>query len=346
MFECEIAFPLPSDKSKVKVYLYKSRMAVNRNQPDRWKADVAESVDMYNSWFMNFAPQAFRDTRIKVTETVTATLQATNNLTNLQPEMLRQNPNILPTLRMCTCPPLARDRLIGLAGVAKNVVNRMETKGKLPVRLTGSHLMEELRKITDIVSSLADQDIFTWLDTNRIPTESEIHRAATIVADRLCGSSTDPIIRNAQEARQLQQIAEWLDRRGYSLLLTEQRMQFNQMPPGTYSFRSNIPVNLTNEGGKTINIPVDTVIMRRSAQRGDLPLLVEAKSAGDFTNVNKRRKEEARKIQQLRATYGNRVEFVLFLCGYFDSGYLGYEAAEGIDWVWEHRIDDFAEFGL
>ena len=32
--------------------------------------------------------------------------------------------------------------------------------------------------------------------------------------------------------------------------------------------------------------------------------------------------------------------------GYFDSGYLGYEAAEGIDWVWEHRIDDFSEFGL
>ena len=31
---------------------------------------------------------------------------------------------------------------------------------------------------------------------------------------------------------------------------------------------------------------------------------------------------------------------------YFDSGYLGYEAAEGIDWVWEHRIEDLEEFGL
>jgi hypothetical protein len=40
------------------------------------------------------------------------------------------------------------------------------------------------------------------------------------------------------------------------------------------------------------------------------------------------------------------VRFVLFLCGYFDGGYLGYEAAEGIDWVWEHRIDDLAAFGL
>ena len=61
---------------------------------------------------------------------------------------------------------------------------------------------------------------------------------------------------------------------------------------------------------------------------------------------NKRRKEEAQKINQLRHTYGDGIEFILFLCGYFDSGYLGYEAAEGIDWVWEHRIDDFQEFFL
>ena len=30
----------------------------------------------------------------------------------------------------------------------------------------------------------------------------------------------------------------------------------------------------------------------------------------------------------------------------FCSGYLGYEAAEGIDWVWEHRIDDFSKLDL
>lgn len=35
---------------------------------------------------------------------------------------------------------------------------------------------------------------------------------------------------------------------------------------------------------------------------------------------------------------------VLFLWGYFDAWYLGYEASEGVDWVWEHRVDDLAEF--
>ena len=37
------------------------------------------------------------------------------------------------------------------------------------------------------------------------------------------------------------------------------------------------------------------------------------------------------KVQQLRSNYGRDVRFNLFLCGYFDSGYLGYEAAENID---------------
>ena len=65
-----------------------------------------------------------------------------------------------------------------------------------------------------------------------------------------------------------------------------------------------------------------------------------------FTNTNKRRKEEEQKIEQLKNTYGNNIDFVLFLCGYFDSGYLGYEAAEGIDWIWEHRVTDFKKAGV
>lgn len=116
------------------------------------------------------------------------------------------------------------------------------------------------------------------------------------------------------------------------------------MLPGMFAFR--MPIGGLKEDSGSVNIPVDAVIMPLSAQPGDLPLMIEAKSAGDFTNVNKRRKEEAAKVLQLRRKHGSLVRYVLFLCGYFDSGYLGYEAAEGIDWVWEHRIDDLALFGL
>ena len=321
-------------------------MAVNRDKPDRWKIDIARSVDMYNDWFMEFAPKAFRETRVQTTEDVKNTLRATDNLTNIQVEILQQNPGVLPTLRMSTCPPLARDRLIGLAGVPKSMVERMEREHKLPVRLTGGRLGIELQKIGAIIAKMADRDIFTWLNGNQIPTESEVHRAATIVADRLCGATANPIIRNAQEDRQLKRIGEWLNGRGYRRLLPGSGVKFSEMQPGTYNFRLNVPVKQKNDGEKTVNISVDAVVMRRMAKPSDFPLLIEAKSAGDFTNVNKRRKEEAKKMEQLRRTYGEKIEYVLFLCGYFDGGYLGYEAAEGIDWVWEHRIDDLIEFGV
>jgi len=39
-------------------------------------------------------------------------------------------------------------------------------------------------------------------------------------------------------------------------------------------------------------------------------------------------------------TYGAEVPFVLMLGGYFGGDYLGTQAAEGIDWVWQHRLND------
>jgi hypothetical protein len=77
------------------------------NQPRLWKADIAQSVDVYNDWFMRFAPVAFRETRIKTTKDVEETLHRTNNLADVKPTLLRQHPGVLPSLRMSTCPPIA-----------------------------------------------------------------------------------------------------------------------------------------------------------------------------------------------------------------------------------------------
>lgn len=315
-------------------------MPVNLNKPELWKGDIIKSVDMYNDWFMTFAPVAYRETRIKTTKAVEDTLHKTGNLTDVKVKLLKEHPGVLPTLRMSTCPPIAVDRLVGLAGVSKNLVGCME-EGTIPPRMAPAALLSELEKIGTIIEKMADPDIFVWLQPRREATEAEVHRAATIVADRLCGAVANPIIRNAQEKRQLAAIGTWLEARGYKRL--PEGIKYNAMPPGTYSFRLNVPVK--TEGDVTsINIPIDTAVMPLNAKPGELPLMIEAKSAGDFTNTNKRRKEEAQKINQLRHTYGNGVRFVLFLCGYFDSGYLGYEAGELIDWVWEHRIDDLAQF--
>lgn len=317
---------------------------VNRDKVDQWKADVVESVDLYNSWFMEFAPKAFRETRIETTKQVEADLKRTQNLTDISPDLLIEHPDVVQMLRMTTCPPIARDRLTGLAGLNASLLSSMEDKKQIPPRMAKAVVRQEMEKIGTIIEKLADPDIFVWLNRDEAPTEAEVHRAATIVADRLCGAVTNPIIRNAQEQRQLAIINAWLQERGYSRLDAGSGIGFRDMPPGTFSFRMNVPVY--KEDGKKVNLPVDAVIMRKNAKPGDMPLLIEAKSAGDFTNVNKRRKEEAQKMHQLLAAYGADVEFALFLCGYFDTGYLGYEAAEGIDWVWEHRVDDLAEFEI
>ena len=317
-------------------------MPVNSDKPQIWKKDIARSVDLYNDWFIKFAPQAYRTARAGTTLAVESALKLTKNLTDLSPSVLQQNPSVLPILRMSTAPPIARDRLIGLSGVPAGLVLGMEIYKRLPRRAIG--IESNFKKISATILKLCDRDIFPWLDSGLKPKKSEIHRAATIVADRLCGAVTDPIVRNAQEQRQLAEIKKWLESRGYAYAGVG--LTFDQLPPATFSFRLNVPIKL-EDGIKQINIPIDAVVMpKKKSRAGTFPLLIEAKSAGDFTNTNKRRKEEAVKISQLRRTYGTSIRFILFLCGYFDSGYLGYEAAEGIDWVWEHRIDDLKKFGL
>ncbi|MFY9261794.1 MAG: XamI family restriction endonuclease [Gallionella sp.] len=314
---------------------------INADKPHLWKTDIAASVDQFNQWFMSFAPDAFRSTRVKTTEHVKAALIATKDLCSIDPATLKDNPSVLSTLRMCTAPPLAVDRLIGLADASKNLVGRMEG-GKLPIRMNATDLNAELTKLCDIISKLLDRDIFPWLSAAKAPTDHERDRASTIVADRLCSAVANPIIRNAQEQRQLKLLGDWLDARGYQKQAHPTGKPLTEMEAATYTFRMNLAVGTTLK----VNIPIDVVIQPKKLRKDSLPILIEAKSAGDFTNTNKRRKEEATKIHQLQAAYGEGVSFVLFLCGYFGSDYLGYEAAEGIDWVWEHRIDDLAKLGV
>ena len=320
-------------------------MAVNADKPHLWKADVAKSVDFYNDWFMRFAPVAYRNARLETTKQVEAALIVTQNLTRMAAHVIRENPSVLPILRMATAPPLARDRLAGLSGVPRTLVQTIEEEGRIPPRMPDAVIEENLGKMARTLAALVDVDIFPWLDCIGKPSEEDIYRAATIVADRLCGSIANPIIRNAQEKRQLGALGQWLKGRGYRFVGPGEGSGFTAMEPGTFSFRVNVRAKLDDEL-REVNVPVDAVVMRKRSSLGNLPLLIEAKSAGDFTNTNKRRKEEATKIGQLRRSYGKDICFILFLCGYFDGGYLGYEAAEGIDWVWEHRVSDLRKFGV
>ena len=299
-------------------------------------------MDLYNAWFLNFAPNTYREERVRAIGNVEIMLERTGHLRRLTLRELSEHPSVLFALRMCTAPPIARDRLVGLADVPRALVDTMEKADRLPPQANKAALDKSIEKIIAMITRLVDVDIFTWLAENRDPTQEEMYRAATIVADRLCGANANPIIRNAQERRQLSKIKAWLEARHYQDMTG--KTDLKDMPCGTFAFRLNVAG--LKEDHKTVNIPVDAVVKSHGSQTGRLPVMIEAKSAGDFTNTNKRRKEEATKIGQLRKMHGDAVQYVLFLCGYFDSGYLGYEAAEGIDWVWEHRMDDLKDVGL
>jgi len=135
---------------------------INADKPHLWKADVAASVDLYNKWFMKFAPKTYREERIEATRRVEAGLRKTSDLDQITPDVLRVDPAILPVLRMSTCPPLARDRLIGLSRADKNVVLCMED-GACPPRLSAADLERNLERIAATLMELLDRDIFPWL---------------------------------------------------------------------------------------------------------------------------------------------------------------------------------------
>ncbi len=319
----------------------KANCIINRTNTERWKEDTIKSVSLYNDWFLNFAPTTYTKERKRAMEQVEMTISQTDNF-RFTTAHLKEHPEFITILRMATTPPVARDRLIGFSGVKPSFVKNME-EGRFPQRLTDEEIDESLNRLAHVLNKLLDVELFSWIKKGNVPTIEELKIAECIVADRLCGTLSDPIIRNEQEKRQLKVISNFLVSEGYTFVDSKNVASFLEMNKGTFTYHLNVPVKMSRLG---VNMPIDVVIKRKKCAKMKLPLLVECKSAGDFTNTNKRRKEEAQKIDQLKSTYGNDIDFILFLCGYFDSGYLGYEAAEGIDWIWEHRVNDFKKAGV
>ncbi len=314
---------------------------INRQSTDQWKADSEASVDYYNNWFLHFAPPSFRRSREEAAKKVEEAFSWTNNCCHIDTEALMAHPAVMAVARQLTCPPLARDRLAGLAHIDSSFLKRCEEgNGKaLP-----ESCRPKLQAALSVISTMLDTDIMPWLVPGEAsPSKLQLNRSALVIADRLCGALSDPILRYAQEKRQLDALSNWLTEHGYRL---SSPRSHEEMTPGDFAIHLNMKGRAPGDVERNVNIPVDVAILPRSARKGALPILIEAKSAGDFTNVNKRRKEEAQKVEQLRRQYGADVAFVLFLCGYFDPAYLGYEASERIDWVWEHRISDMERLGL
>jgi hypothetical protein len=87
----------------------------------------------------------------------------------------------------------------------------------------------------------------------------------------------------------------------------------------------------------------DVIVKPKQSASGSLPTIVLTALFGSFEESFRRRKTEVNRISKFQLAYGEGVPIVLALWGYVDAGYLGCQAAEGIDWVWAHRLNDLVE---
>ncbi|MCF2138254.1 MAG: XamI family restriction endonuclease [Candidatus Thorarchaeota archaeon] len=317
-------------------------MPANIDKTKRWAEDIDKSVQFYNKWFIEAAPFHFHKLYKQARKYVVQFMERSNSLKIMKTEtefidLLRDRPELLRVVRLITAPPLAIDRLAGLCDVSRGFVQRMERSNDLPPKMSEEKILSNLESITSIIFKMIDYSLFPWLAQSREPTMHEIELATGILADRFRGILYDTLIRNIQEKQQLDALCKWLEERGYSPAENREH-DLTKMNDHTYLIR---PVAISSTEGT--NVPLDLALMRPSSAG---LLLVEAKSAGDFANVNKRRKEEAKKLDHLQKIYTVSFDYVLLLNGYFNRAYLQYMHESKIDWVWSHRLEDFKLLGV
>lgn len=307
-------------------------MSNRQKAPSAWAPDIKKSVQQYDAWYLTNSPVMFADQRGRAVKEVADAMKASNDFRDFTPKTLRAQPSAVNVARMAISPVMARDRFVGFSGANKSVVTSLE-RGVVPKQAS---LDSHLQAICDFLLPLLDPSLFCWLDPDRPPTNAERDKAMLVVGDRLAAATYLPALRNAQEARQKKLMRKFLEGHGFK----ESSAAAFDLPSGTFAFGRNVEVERADRQPQ--NLPVDCVV---APLDDDLPLAcVEMKSAGDFANVNKRRKEESDKHEALRRTYGDDAIFLLQLFGYFGPPYLGFEASAGIDWAWDHRLDDLAPY--
>jgi hypothetical protein len=163
---------------------------------------------------------------------------------------------------------------MGLAPVGKSLIDALEGKEdkppRLPHRTKKPEMMENLQMLCDVLAELNDDDLLPWVASEEKPSQQDLDRAAAVIADRMCGACSDPIIRNAQERRQLATLRRWLRRNGYREISTKDGKDPYAMPLGPFAFRLSL---LAGDAKTSVKIPIDCVVKPLNAQANALPIL-------------------------------------------------------------------------
>ncbi|HEY5822118.1 MAG TPA: XamI family restriction endonuclease [Propionibacteriaceae bacterium] len=303
------------------------------NRVTSWHSDVTTARDAFHDWYVGAGQQAYRSARHQAESDMSQLLADTDCLTRITPDVIRRSPNLLGILRMCTAPRLARDRLVALAYIERSLIVSLES-GRLPARMSAGELNAHLVRICFVLSGALDPDLFGWVARARDPSDAEVQRATFVVADRRCDAISDQIIRQAQRERQLQLVSTWLLGRGYRRCDPD-RLEADPLDRQSFCVGQVAMVDHEIRVDALIN-PVEPAVLRRVA--------IRAVANADTTKMSKRAADTSELRVLDRDPGGARP--LLLLGGPVEIVYLKDRAAEGVDWVWEHRLDDLEIAGI
>lgn len=299
--------------------------------------DIKKSVEEYNKWYVNETPAIYEVTKKPFMNDSTITEVSKGIVMGgLKIEIIKRNPRIIQLLRFSCDPILSPDRLAGLADLKRGTLVKSLEEGKLP-RVSKAYdendFSDDLMRILLVIKGFQN-DL-----PSEMSKEEKIKLKSAIITDRLTNAQVSSKIRNAQEPRQMKVIKYVLGSLGYKNIPNEDT-NIKALYAGQYSLRMNVAARKANQ-------PVDVVIHLKGLEDFQISnyVFIECKSAGDFANVNKRRKEEAEKVLDLQESYpDDKIDFCLFIGGYFNQKYLDFERQSGIKIFWEHLPETLKEY--
>lgn len=274
-----------------------------------------------------------RNSRSLIESEISLRLNKLVSLNSIEKSILLDQ-KILTSLRSLTRRDIGTSQIATFLGVGTSMYEAIERGDKSVESI--------LPNLVSLLEKELDESLANWIIEKRNPCQDELSRSVIVAADRILRRSTATELRYKHEPRQLDKLKNFLQSKNYvEVISTGIADPRDDMEPGTYAFRVNI--DGTTIDGVTLKQNVDTLIMPISKSKNVLPIFLEAKSMTDEVNPNKRQKEEAQKVDNVRRKWqkpGERLNFVLLLGGTVPRRYLEVEAGSGLDWIWEHRIQD------
>ncbi len=184
--------------------------------------------------------------------------------------------------------------------------------------------------------------------------KSDIARSVEFYNDWILHRAPHTFDGNPVETRRVHQaqvhwylglIHSWLADHGYDHLDGSRFTSLPDVPAGTFATGVKASIQLSC-GSHRDWMQAGVVVKPKQPASDSPPIIVLTALFASFGESFRRRKTDVNRISKFRLAYGEGVPIVLALWGYIDAGYLGCQAAEGIDWIWAHRLSDFTEYGL